>query len=34
MPIFEELKRRVSKFYNKIAPEERRRVPVYFRPAK
>lgn len=34
MPIFEELKKRVAKFYNKIAQEERRRVPVYFRPDK
>lgn len=33
MPIFEELKRRVSKFYKKITEAERRRVPVYFRPA-
>ena len=34
MPIFEELKKRVAKFYNKIAQGERRRVPVYFRPGK
>lgn len=34
MPIFEELKKRVEKFYRKIEPEERRRVPVYFRPIK
>jgi 5-methylcytosine-specific restriction endonuclease McrA len=34
MPIFEELKKRVAKFYHKIAADERRRVPVYFRPAK
>jgi hypothetical protein len=32
MPIFAELKRRVSLFYDKIAQAERRRVPQYFRP--
>lgn len=34
MPIFEELKKRVAKFYHKIAEAERRRVPAYFRPGK
>lgn len=34
MPIFEELKKRVATFYEEIDPKERRRVPVYFRPAK
>lgn len=31
MPIFETLRERVKVFYKKIAPAERRRVPLYFR---
>lgn len=34
MPIFTVLVERVAQFYEEIEPNERRRVPVYFRPKK